>query len=45
MTLVAVNASQSFWERHGFEVVDPGALAEKLQSYEPDARLMIRRLV
>ena len=45
MTLVAVNASQSFWQRHGFAVADPGDLDEKLQSYEPDARLMIRQLV
>lgn len=44
MTLVAVNGSRGFWERHGFAVQEAPALAEKLQSYEPEARLMVKRL-
>ena len=44
MSLVAVNGSQGFWERHEFAVVDQPQLAEKLASYEDAARLMIRRL-
>jgi len=45
MTLVAVNGSRAFWERHGFAVVDAGPdLSAKLQSYEPDARLMVKPL-
>lgn len=45
MSLVAVNGSRGFWERHGFAVEDRPELAEKLLSYEPQARLMVRRLV
>ena len=44
MSLVAVNGSQSFWERHGFVAADRPDLAEKLATYEPAARLMVRRL-
>jgi GNAT superfamily N-acetyltransferase len=44
MTLVAVNGSQGFWERHGFAVKDVAALAAKLRSYEPGARLMVKQL-
>jgi ribosomal protein S18 acetylase RimI-like enzyme len=44
MTLVAVNGSQGFWERHGFAVQDAPELSDKLRSYEPDARLMVKRL-
>lgn len=44
MSLVAVNASQGFWERHGFSVVDAPELADKLASYEPAARLMVRSI-
>lgn len=44
MSLVAVNGSQGFWERHEFEVADIPELLPKLLSYEPDARLMVRRL-
>ncbi len=43
--LVAVQASVGFWQRMGFDVVPvQGRLAEKLASYDPDARLMGRRL-
>lgn len=45
MSLVAVNGSQSFWERHGFGVTDAAHLTDKLQSYEAAARLMVRQLV
>ena len=44
MSLVAVNASQGFWERHEFAVVDGPDLTQKLMSYEDAARLMVRRL-
>ena len=44
MSLVAVNGSQSFWSRHDFLVADAPHLTEKLYSYEPEARLMVRRL-
>ena len=44
MTLVAVNGSQGFWERHEFAVEDLPELNEKLRSYEDAARLMVRRL-
>ncbi|MEO8758454.1 MAG: GNAT family N-acetyltransferase [Devosia sp.] len=44
MSLVAVNGSQGFWERHGFAVEDRPDLTEKLKSYEDAARLMVRRL-
>ena len=44
MSLVAVNASHGFWERHGFETVEVPELRDKLLSYEPDARLMMRQL-
>ena len=44
MSLVAVNGSQSFWERHEFLVADAPHLNEKLRSYEDEAALMVRRL-
>ena len=44
MSLVAVNGSAGFWARHEFEIAEIPELAEKLLSYEPEARLMIRRL-
>jgi GNAT superfamily N-acetyltransferase len=44
MSLVAVNGSQGFWERHGFAVTDAPDLSEKLRSYEDAARLMVRPL-
>jgi ribosomal protein S18 acetylase RimI-like enzyme len=44
MSLVAVNNSQGFWERHGFAVVEEPDLAEKLRTYEPAARYMVRQL-
>jgi GNAT superfamily N-acetyltransferase len=44
MTLVAVNGSQGFWERHDFAVEDRPDLTQKLTSYDDAARLMVRRL-
>lgn len=44
LTLVAVNDAAPFWERHGFEVIDPPGMAEKLAGYGEGARYMVRRL-
>lgn len=44
MSLVAVNNSQPFWMRHGFVVVESPGLTEKLLSYEPAARYMVKDL-
>jgi GNAT superfamily N-acetyltransferase len=45
MSLVAVNGSRKFWEKHGFATHDAPALADKLASYEADARYMVKALV
>ena len=44
-SLVAVNNSQPFWQRQGFDVADAPALAGKLAAYEPGARYMTRASV
>jgi ribosomal protein S18 acetylase RimI-like enzyme len=44
MSLIAVNGSQGFWERHGFAVAEASELGDKLQSYEPTAKLMVKPL-
>ncbi len=44
LALVAVNDSVPFWTRHGFAGATNPALAEKLASYGPDARYMVRDL-
>jgi len=44
MSLVAVNQSQRFWERHGFAPLEIAGLADKLAGYEPAARLMVKPL-
>jgi GNAT superfamily N-acetyltransferase len=44
VSLVAVNGSQPFWSRLGFEVVSRPELDAHLQTYEPAAALMMRRL-
>lgn len=44
LTLVAVNHAAPFWERHGFVVLEPPGMADKLAGYGPDARYMVRRL-
>jgi len=45
MSLVAVNGSIPFWQKHGFAVVDAPELESKLMSYEGAARFMVRLLV
>jgi predicted N-acetyltransferase YhbS len=42
MTLVAVQGSVPYWQRHGFMVVSGAApsVADKVASFGPDARLM-----
>ena len=45
VSLVAVNGSRPFWHKHGFRAVQAPELAEKLQSYEEAARLMVKPLV
>lgn len=44
MSLVAVNKSQGFWERHGFVVTEVPELYAKLLSYEESARYMVKGL-
>jgi predicted N-acetyltransferase YhbS len=44
MTLVAVNGSVPFWEKHGFVVTEEHDLYAKLLSYEEGARYMVRKL-
>jgi ribosomal protein S18 acetylase RimI-like enzyme len=44
VTLVAVNGSQSYWERHGFAMQHAPEPGDKLESYGPDARLMVKAL-
>lgn len=44
LSLVAVNGSQPYWERQGFDVQDVPELREKLLSYSDDARFMVRNL-
>jgi ribosomal protein S18 acetylase RimI-like enzyme len=41
MSLVAVNNSVHFWERHGFRTVIDPELDPKLKSYDADARFMV----
>lgn len=44
VSLVAVNGSLPFWHKHGFRTLDVPELRDKLQSYEPSARYMSKRL-
>jgi ribosomal protein S18 acetylase RimI-like enzyme len=44
MSLVAVNGSAGYWERHGFAAADAPDLYGKLLSYEEGARYMVRPL-
>ena len=44
LALVAVNDAAGFWAKHGFSVVSPPGMADKLVSYGSDARYMIRPL-
>ena len=45
MTLVAVNNSVPFWEKHGFAIAEVPELYAKLLSYDEAARYMVRHLV
>ncbi len=44
LSLVAVNGSAGFWQRHGFHPVADAALADKLKSYDEAAAFMVRTL-
>lgn len=44
LTLVAVNGSVPYWEKHGFVVTEEPDLYAKLLSYEEGARYMVRKL-
>ncbi len=44
MALVAVNDAAAFWRGRGFEITSPPGMAEKLASYGPVARYMVRSL-
>lgn len=44
MTLVAVNNSSGFWEKHGFNIVKRPDLEAKLRTYSGDAQFMLRQL-
>lgn len=44
LSLIAVNGSQGFWLRQGFEAVADDTLTDKLRSYGGDARFMLRAL-
>ncbi|WP_404400694.1 GNAT family N-acetyltransferase [Pelagibacterium halotolerans] len=43
ISLVAVNGTAPFWSRFGFRVEDRPELSDKLQSYGPGTRYMVRR--
>ena len=44
MSLIAVNGSQGFWQKHGFAVTEIPELDGKVESYEASARLMVKQL-
>lgn len=44
VSLVAVNGSQPYWEKHGFRVIEAEELQEKLHTYSEDACFMIKNL-
>ncbi|WP_284271918.1 GNAT family N-acetyltransferase [Bradyrhizobium iriomotense] len=41
ISLVAVNDSTAFWERHGFRTLEDDALNKKLATYDEHARYMV----
>ena len=45
MTLVAVNGSSRFWEKHGFGIVKRPDVAAKLSTYDASAVMMEKTLV
>jgi ribosomal protein S18 acetylase RimI-like enzyme len=44
ISLVAVNGSSGFWQKHGFEIVDRADIEAKLRTYSDDACFMLRQL-
>ncbi|MGY8681869.1 GNAT family N-acetyltransferase [Bradyrhizobium sp. UFLA05-153] len=44
LSLVAVNNSAKFWERHGFRTLDDADLNQKLASYDDRAKYMVLEL-
>ena len=44
LSLIAVNGSEGFWARFGFEIVDGVVPPAKLASYEDSARFIVLRL-
>ena len=44
VSLIAVNNSVAFWDRHGFRVVVDTSLDGTLRSYDDQARFMVRDL-
>jgi hypothetical protein len=44
VSLVAVNDSAPFWAKHGFRPVGDQTLANRLQSYDASACMMVRNL-
>jgi hypothetical protein len=46
LSLIAVQGSQTFWQRHGFQPTVPaqGKLNDTLASYGDDTQMMWRRL-
>jgi ribosomal protein S18 acetylase RimI-like enzyme len=44
VALVAVNEAAPFWRKLGFQERETPAIRDKLKSYGPDARYMVRRL-
>jgi GNAT superfamily N-acetyltransferase len=43
LSLIAVNDSVAFWQRHGFGVTSDPALDRKLRSYDESAQFMVRQ--
>jgi ribosomal protein S18 acetylase RimI-like enzyme len=43
LSLIAVNDSVAFWQRHGFVETSDPALDTKLRSYDESARFMLRQ--
>ncbi len=44
ISLIAVNSSYDFWARHGFVAIDDSALQNKLNSYEPEAKFLLKNI-
>jgi N-acetylglutamate synthase-like GNAT family acetyltransferase len=44
LSLVAVNNSVAFWQRHGFQLTPIPVLDARLRSYDEEARFMVRAI-